>query len=519
MAGVNSNDCLVGCSLSGDRIRIAVIASADSGTGRADSRRLRCDEIVIPDVEAYSLGGLPPASTLVPLFKATLTRLGVRGGRAAVAVQGPHMVLRYFVGSDDQVRTALHDATERSLGYVQLGLGDRVVDEHLHPIADSRVHGLLAVSTANTIDLLTSTLRQVELRVMVIEPALVALTRIGSITGKLSDSKVSFVLLVDSDGIEIGVVLDGHVLFSRRPPLTACLRPDAQGLESGGADRPSSIGRELERMSRHYMRAFGVSDEVRHVNICGPEDLVRPYVSALENSQDFQADILRIDDTASTALSITSDDLTGKEAHAVALGAAAALVTECSDVVGPNLTSESEVRRRPPWEALFRAICWPTVVALGIWGVAYLAQGHLDDKVARLRFEVDYPSSVEAKHRELRMQLAQAEQRALQLNELVQKLPERSWRELAETVRICVPARLWLTHVRLAGEGQLSIEGAAYDEALIQQFTKNLEDSPIFESVTLITQSSSRHDNTIVTEFSVECTIISDLPGTDASSS
>ena len=511
MSSVNSNDCLVGCELSHDRIRIAVIDPARPGTGDTKFRRLRCDEIVIPDVEAYSPASLPPTSTLVPLFKAALARLGVRGGRAAVAVGGPRMVLRYFVGSDSTVRTALRHATERSVNYLRLGPGDRVVGEHIHPLGDGRIHGLLAVSASNAIDPLAGTLKQVGLKVKVIEPALVALTRIGSMTGNFSDSKTAFVLSVDSDGIDIGLVCDGHILFSHRPPSTAGPGSEAQELESVGSDRSSNICKELERVSRHYLRAFGMSDEVHQVNICGPADLAQPYVSALQQSQELQTNVLTLNETVSNALSVPYDDLTGSETHAVALGAVAGLLIDGSDVIGPNLTSEPKIQRRPPWEALFRAALWPTLIALGIWGIAYLVQDRLDNRVAKLHVELDYPSPAEAKCRELQMQLVQAEQRTLRLSDLSQRFRDRDWRGLAETVRICVPDRLWLTRVHLTGNQQLSIKGTAYDEALIYQFTKNLEGSPLFERVTIITQTSSRQKNTFVTEFSVECALTSNL--------
>ena len=513
---MNSNDSLVGCELSGDRIRIAAIKAARSNSRSPGTRRFRCEEIVIPNVEAYAPAGLPPTSDLVSPLKATLGRLGISGGRAAVALSGSRMVLRYFVGSGEQVRAELQQATERSISYVQFGLGDRVVGEHFHRMTDGRDHALLGISPAATINPLAKALEQVGLRVAVIEPALVALTRMASITGQL-DSKVGFVVLVDGDGINIGVVLDGHVLFSRRPSPAGDVGSETPGPQSAGSDRPSSLPRELEKMSRHYVRVFGASEEVRRIIVCGPENLVRPQTSALEDSQDFQADLLRIDDAVSTALAIPLDDLAGKEAHVVALGAAAGLVGECSQVVGPNLTSEPKVRRRPALEALFRAALLPTVAAVGVWGMAYLAEAHLDTTVARLRIEADHPLPVETKYQELQRQLIQTEQRAAHLGELVQKLQDRNWRGLLDTIRICVPDRLWLTRVQLKTEDQLAIQGTAHDESLIYQFREDLEGSPLFESATIISTTSSRRDNTIVAEFSVECMISTGLLKPDAS--
>ena len=113
MANPKPRNGIVGLEFSGHRIRIA--AGYRTGGGDAESYDLRCDEIVIPEAESYLPTALPPTSVLVPARKATLARLGISGGKAAIAVGPPHMVLRHFVGTPDQVRTNLDQAMERSL--------------------------------------------------------------------------------------------------------------------------------------------------------------------------------------------------------------------------------------------------------------------------------------------------------------------------------------------------------------------------------------------------------------------
>jgi len=511
VASAKSKDCLVGFELLGDRLRLAAFTGTNSAARATVPRRLHCEEIVIPGAEACSPASLPPASSLVPLLKATLGRLGISGGQAAVAVAGRRMVLRYSVGSDGLVGTDLQQAIDRSVSYVQFGVGDRVVGEHLHRLADGRTHALLGVSAAATIDPLAKALEQVGLRVTVIEPALVALARMASVTGQLN-SKVALLVLADADGIEIGAVSDGHVLVSRRPLLAGGLDSD-----SPAPERASRLPGELERMSRHYLRTFGTSEEVHDIILCGPADLVRPYAQALENSQDFQADLLRINDAVSTALAVPSDDLAAKEAHVVALGAVAGLVHAGSNVVGPNLTAEPEVRRRPALEGLLRSLLWPTLAAIGIWAMAYFGQGRLESTLTMLRIEAEQPSPVELEYRELQLRMTQTEQRAARLSEFVQKFQERNWKGLLETIRICVPDRLWLSHVRLTAERQLTIGGAAYDESLVYQFRRDLEGAPLFASATIVTTTSTERGNTIVTEFSLECTLIASLPAPEKS--
>ena len=516
MANPKPKNALVGVEFSGHRIRIA--AGFRTGGGEAESYSLRCDEIVIPEAESYLPTALPPISVLVPALKTTFARLGIAGGRAAIAVGPPHMVLRHFVGTSDKVRTDLDQAMERSLGYVQYGLGERAAGEHLHELGDGRVHGLLGISSASTIVPLADCLEQLALKVTVMEPALTSLVRLASVGGRL-EAPETFIVWVDSATIEIGLVSGGHLLLSHHTSSAArrCQQPDSATPVS--SVDTSDLCRQLERMSRYYLRAFDAPKPVQNVLLCGASNQIEPLIPILENSADLRTGTLKMDDPTTTALGVTGDDLAGNETHFAATGAFAALRTNDNCIVGPNLASAPQDQRRPQLEALVRALIIPTVVAAAIWGFALFGQAHLEAKVARLRIEVEYPSSVEAKYRELQLDLIVIEQRAGRLAELVERNRYRHWKELMETIRISVPDRLWLTRTRLSSNGNLSVEGATYDESLIYEFASNIEGSPIFASASIMTETSSRRENAIIQEFSIECVLLDDLLSSGASGS
>lgn len=467
--------------------------SADVG------RRLLCDEFVVPESERQMPASMPPASVLAPLIKASLSRLGVSGGRACVAMAGPHLILRYFLGSEARVREEMRQAIDRSINYIQFGLGDRVVGHHSHGMDDGRVHALLGVSAAATVDPLAEALEQCGLHLAVVEPSLVALTRIASIEGRLDD-RAALMVCVTADGIDIGVVADKHVLF--------CLRPTSVPT-SDNSDQPSKpitdLKRELEKMIRHYQRAFGATEDIRRVILCGPDDLLAPHIDLLEASKEFDAEVLTVGEAANAALCLSAADPQTQDPHVAATGAAIGLLTDVSDVVGPNLTSEPEVRQRSTLEAVARALLWPTVIAFAIWGASALAGGQVSSALARLRIEADRPSPVETKYRELQMQLTQTEQRGKRLTELVRLFEHRDSKGLLEALRACVSEDVWLSRVRLADNQNVTIEGAAYDERVIYEFRENLEKSPRFANATVTTTTATRYGNTIVTEFSLEC--------------
>ena len=62
MASAKFKDSLVGFELSGDRLRLAAFTGTNSASRATVPRRLHCEEIVIPDAEAYSPASLPPAN-------------------------------------------------------------------------------------------------------------------------------------------------------------------------------------------------------------------------------------------------------------------------------------------------------------------------------------------------------------------------------------------------------------------------------------------------------------------------
>ena len=514
MANPKPKNAVVGMEFSGHRIRIA--AGFRTGGGDPESYTLRCDEMVIPEAESYLPTALPPISVLAPAFKPTLARLGISGGRAAIAVGPPHMVLRHFVGTSDQVRTDLDQAMERSLSYVQYGLGERAAGEHLHELGDGRVHGLLGISSMSTIVPLADCLKQFALNVTVIEPALTSLVRLATVAGRF-EGQETFIVWVDSATIEIGLVSGGKILFSHHTSSTAPMGPQPDDSDPASSIESSDLCRQLERMSRHYMRAFDAPKPVQDVLLCGASNLISTITPVLENSAGLRTRTLKMDDSTIAALGVAGDGLVGNESHLAAIGAFAALRTNDDGIVGPNLASAPQDKRGPQFEALVRALIIPTLVAAAIWGLAFLGQAHLEAKVAKLRIEVEHPSFVEASYRELKIELIIIEQRTARLAELAESNQYRHWKELMETIRISVPDRLWLTRTRLSADGNLSVEGATYDESLIYEFANNIEGSPIFASASIMTETSSRRENAIIQEFSIECVLMEDFSLSDAS--
>lgn len=509
MANIKSNSYNIGVELSGNQLFLSAISDENLNVDSTQKRKVRTENVTIPDSDEINPSALPSTAILAPVIKNTLSKMGISKGSVSIAMDSTRMILRYFIGTQDHIDTELKHATERSINYLQLGVGDRLTGEYVHAMNDSRKHASLGISSASVVDPLIDSFEKLGLRVQVVEPSLVALVRIMTLADCLHQDHV-LIVFVNQEGFEMGVASDGQLLFSRRPMVTS-----NDDIENQMTEHRATLPRELEKTFRHYSRTFGISESLHRVILCGRDDQVIQYKTILEQYREYETDQFSIDETICEHLQINSSDIASDNAYTVALGTACGLQMSRNTVVGPNVTSEPDIQQRSILEEVFRACILPTLLAVGIWAIVNFAQNTQATAVSKLRIQVEHPSMVEAKHRELQMQVMQSQKRASNIQELGNKLKNKHWSDVLEMIRICVPDRLWIRRFRQISESQMTIDGTAYDESLVYDFSKYLEDSPLLENVNIITTTSARDVNVIITEFSLECSVTSDNENTE----
>ena len=139
-----------------------------------------------------------------------------------------------------------------------------------------------------------------------------------------------------------------------------------------------------------------------------------------------------------------------------------------------------------------RVLFWPTLIAVAIWAGISLFEDHLQSRLDKIRIEVEHPSPVETTYKRLQMELIHLDRLAERLDKLTRKFRNRQWSGLLHTIRICVRDRLWLSSVQVTAQGRITIQGTAYKESLIYQFSKDLEGAPLFEKVTITATTSTK---------------------------
>lgn len=508
MANVKSNNYNIGVELSGHQLFISAMPDVNSNVESTQKRQVRRENITIPDDDVNPTA-LPSASILTPVLKNMFSKMGISKGSVSIALDSTRMILRYFIGTEDHISTELKQTTERSINYLQLGMGDRLTGEYIHTLNDGRKHATLGISAASVVDPLIDSFRKLGLQVKVVEPSLIALVRIMTMADFLQNENV-LIVFSNQEGYEMGVATNGQLLFSRKPMTIS-----NDDLENQMSENAATLPRELEKTYRHYCRTFGVSESLHRVILCGHDEHIGHYKTILEQCRDYETDQFSLNDTACEHLNIQSSDIASHHAYTVALGAACGMQISRNSVVGPNVTSEPEIQHRSVLEEVFRACILPTLLSVGIWAIANFAQNTQASAVSKLRIQVEHPSIVEAKHREFQMQIIQSQKRASNIHELANKFQKKHWSDVLEMIRICVPDQLWIRGFRQISESQMTIDGTAYDESLVYDFSKYLEDSPLLENVNIVTTTSAREDNVILTEFTLECSVTSDHENTE----
>jgi len=499
VAHVKSNKAFVALELADNHIRIAALIGTPSPKPSGRSRTIRCDRVDIPDIDEFGPVTLPSASELASTLKPSLARLGVTGGQASISIAADRMVLRYFTGTESQVRSELREAAERSVKYVQLGIGDRVVAESTLRLDDGRLHAVFAVASAATIDPLVKAVEQLGLRVRIVEPSLVSLLRLTAID-HYENPGAAILIHADTGGMELGIALDDQLVFSRRVSASRFNDNDSPS-EEPDFDLP----REIAKASRHYLHVHGATDNIRRVILFAGSERQSHYLHQLNAvAQEFQVEAHAFSQLAAESLDIDHEDAANADEHSSAIGALAGLLG-VNNVTGPNLVSESQSREQSAVETLARSLIIPTIVAFSIWATTLLAGGHLASASADLRAQLDLPSAIATQYRESQLDLARLEQRSTYLGALVAQFSERDWKAFLDMVRICVPQGLWLSRIHVTNTGHIAIEGAAYRESLIYEFSEYLAKSPLFHEATIVTTTATRYGNSFVTEFSLEC--------------
>jgi type IV pilus assembly protein PilN len=184
------------------------------------------------------------------------------------------------------------------------------------------------------------------------------------------------------------------------------------------------------------------------------------------------------------------------------------------EIKGPQAAAEPEFKEKRPSSTLYGLIYLLLIVAVGaLYWTQRNAIAHEEDLLAQAQAEKESLQYVETKLQELEQQKELLQRKI----NLINRLRSRQGSAVLIMDHLCwnIPDWLWLTKTTYSNFN-LRLTGKAISNNLIADYISNLERSPYFTNVDLISSTLRRDQNNEYLEFSLTAQyILPDLSDTE----
>jgi len=484
-----SNTHQVAIEISQDDVALVVIEQRSDGSHRVRGRQIPWR------IEAKDLNGEGGAAELATAINTLVNEEKLSGMSVHVALNSSYCVTRVAAGERDKVLDELRVLHGRSNQYLMLGPGEKAIARSLHPIDAKQSQGWLTVTNRDTLDIIVDALLQANLRVDLIEHAMVSMCRAVARMPS-SNEAPSVIVELSERGVEIGVTHNGRLLFDYRP---------------GGLNSKTQVAqiiqRHLERIQRYCHRHFPFAEgRISQVFICG----------AAEDFDEVREQLAEVSELTPVRLypqAFLPDydcDAASKDGscYVAPLGAALLDHTELespADVRGiANLVDfVRSVRREPLIPGLLK-LGWPIaatlLVAIVLQGAAFLEsrraagierqQEQLDDELARVK--------------DMRIATTIATTKIAHLKKIDAGTLNPGWHKLLSQIGRSMPEPVWLDGIRVEQDGAMTIAGPSRTQDAIFDFVRYLQKIPFLDDVNLESQVPVNVDGPAI-RFDIKC--------------
>ena len=194
----NSGDQQIGIEISQNDVSLIVIEQQSDERARVRGRRVEWRK------EAKDISEEGGAQELSAAIKALVAEEGLSGMSVHVALNSNYCVTRVAAGEREKVEDELQVLHERSNQYLMLGPGEKALARSLLPIDAKQIQGWLTVTNRGTLDVIVDTLEQANLKVDLIEHAMVSLCRAVTKMPH-SDDSPTIIVELNERGVDVGV--------------------------------------------------------------------------------------------------------------------------------------------------------------------------------------------------------------------------------------------------------------------------------------------------------------------------
>lgn len=417
------------------------------------------------------------------------------GQAVSVVIGGTPCVTRSLFGENSAVDGDVAEIRGRADRYLSLGRGDKVSAYAETPIDAKRKRAWLTVAHRDVVEAVANAVSNAGMRLARIEHSLVTLAK--AIGEQGLDRRAPVLLVRQHTGrTEIAVSYQGELLLDYRPSSM-----DIEEKESTTADDlPLHIVAKHVKCIRRFLQPQTPRDA---------EDLDAVFFLGTLNPTDSARKQL-FSEYGLTVRHLAHNDLmpnvSAASAHDCSFDPLAASWI-ARDTPSPERASTDlmdSLRNRSSTSAkALVATFWPVAAAilllLGLQGWFYFEQ----TRVASTQQLVDDISSARLEYARTRNELAKLEAFEQSKAVLLSKIPSPDWNMVVKFLGRALPQGTWLNSVKLDSDTNIKILGGSFDEDAIYEYVQLLQDSGLFDFVTLEGTNATRFSNGPAFEYEI----------------
>jgi hypothetical protein len=471
-------------------LHLALVArnTGDDGAG---------DRVVVRSIrwrkEAASLNTDQGIAELMEAFRSLVSEERLTGAKVRIALGGEFCVTRVITGPTDDVRREFAELEERSLRYLTLGPGTKALAGSTQQLDARHQHALLAVANQRTLDHLMQIANTSSLQIESIEPSLIALSRAQA---KLRDARqeACIIIQLDEEVAELGICHNGRLLLDYRP-----------GGHTRAENVAAVVAQHLSRLQRYLERYHSYLDApLRHVYLSGDAAAVARASQKFSELADFEVHILQpadLDMPWKHAAEVPGTEL------AAALGTAMSLYSESGERQGPNLIESALAMHREPMRPILTRSAIPFAAVLLVAAGLLLFQLKQWGETSSLQTQLDKLAPACVRATELRLNLASAEHKLAELEELQKQLPQKNWQQIFTNISQSMPDDVWLDRLAVRDGTSASLAGASYTDEGVYGFVGYLKQVPDVAEIALEGTGVGQSPTGPTTNFTLQLTL------------
>ena len=194
-----SGEQQIGIEISQNDISLVVIEQQPDASVRVRGRQVSWRK------EAKDIGEEGGAEELAAAINELVREEDLAGMSVHVALNSNYCVTRVAAGEREKVEEELQVLHDRSNQYLMLGPGEKALARSFLPIDAKQMQGWLTVTNRATLDVIVDCLEQANLKVDLIEHAMVSLCRAVTKMPR-ADESPTIIVELNERGVDVGVI-------------------------------------------------------------------------------------------------------------------------------------------------------------------------------------------------------------------------------------------------------------------------------------------------------------------------